>query len=154
MFIVKFQLNPQLWTSPLLILGTQWYILFNCHRRRTSHSQGITFGAKNFHVQRATWWRRIILPAIFPYYITGAITAAGGAWNASIVAEAVSWGGTHLAVSGLGAYIAHYSDLSDYPKLYSAIAIMPVCVSHQSFTLATLYLLAENVLEPQLRICI
>ena len=61
--------------------------------------------AENLSVRGWLWWKRLILPGIFPYYVTGAITAAGGAWNVSIIAEVVSWGNTNLASTRLGAYI-------------------------------------------------
>ena len=70
-----------------------------------------------------------MLPGIFPYFITGAITAAGGAWNASIVAEAVSWGDTKITANGLGAYIAENTAGGDYPKIVLGIAIMSLLVT-------------------------
>ncbi len=73
--------------------------------------------AKSFHFRRWQWWRIVILPGIFPYYITGAITASGGAWNASIVAEVVSWGQYHLYAHGLGAYISQATAAGDYPRI-------------------------------------
>ena len=68
------------------------------------------------------------LPGVFPYYITGAITASGGCWNAAIVAEAVSWGDTHLAAHGLGAYIARATNAGDFPRIVLGIAVMSVYV--------------------------
>jgi NitT/TauT family transport system permease protein len=69
-----------------------------------------------------------MLPAIFPYYVTGAITASGGAWNASIVSEIVSWGPTRLNGSGLGAYIAEMTVAGDYPRIALGVAVMSVLV--------------------------
>ena len=69
-----------------------------------------------------------MLPGIFPYYVTGAITASGGAWNASIVSEAVSWGPTTLSAAGLGAYIARMTEAGDYPRIALGIALMSVLV--------------------------
>ena len=69
-----------------------------------------------------------MLPGVFPYYVTGAITASGGAWNASIVSEAVSWGPTKLDGSGLGAYIARMTEAGDYPRIALGVAVMSVLV--------------------------
>lgn len=124
MLIVRYQLNPEIWTSPLIILGTQWYILFNVIVGTMSLPKSLKQVTSNLHVKGWLWWRRLILPGIFPYYVTGAITAAGGAWNASIVAEAVSWGGTKIEATGLGAYITHYATIGDYPRLALGTAIM------------------------------
>ena len=70
------------------------------------------------------WWRKIALPAIAPFYVTGAITASGGSWNASIVAEVASWGNQHLQAKGLGAYIAQATEAGDYHRIVLGIAVM------------------------------
>jgi NitT/TauT family transport system permease protein len=75
------------------------------------------------------WWRQVMLPGIFPYFVTGAITATGGAWNASIVAEAVSWGDTKITARGLGAYIAENTAAGNYPKIVLGIALMSMLVT-------------------------
>lgn len=90
--IVKYHLNVEIWTAPLMVLGTQWYILFNVIAGASSLPKELQMVASNFNVAGWVWWSKIVLPGIFPYYVTGAIAAAGGAWNASIIAEAVSWG--------------------------------------------------------------
>ena len=90
----------------LMSLGAQWYILFNVIAGASSVPNDLREAAANLQLPRALWWRRLILPAIFPSYVTGGITAAGGAWNASIVAEVVSYGSTTLVATGLGAYIS------------------------------------------------
>jgi len=69
-----------------------------------------------------------MLPGIFPYYVTGAITASGGSWNASIVSEAVRWGPTRLSAGGLGAYIAQMTDAGDFPRIALGIATMSLLV--------------------------
>src|SRR4029077_16125639 len=104
--IVRFRLNPDIWLSPLIILGAQWYILFNVIAGTMAYPNDFREAATNFRVHGWQWWRQVMLPGIFPYFVTGAITAAGGAWNASIVAESVSWGETKLMAHGLGAYIS------------------------------------------------
>lgn len=107
--IVRLQLNVNIWTTPLMILGTQWYVLFNVIAGASAIPKDLKQVAENFGLKGWLWWRRLILPGIFPYYITGAITAVGGAWNTSIVAEVVTWGKTTLEAQGLGAYVAHYT---------------------------------------------
>jgi NitT/TauT family transport system permease protein len=127
--IVKFDLNPDIWLSPLIVLGTQWYILFNVIAGASSYPNDYREAAANFQIKGWQWWRQTILPGIFPYYVTGAITASGGAWNASIVAEAVSWGHTKVVAHGLGAYIAETTAAGDYPKIILGIAVMSLFVT-------------------------
>ncbi len=79
---------------------------------------------RSFNIRGWLWWKQFIIPGIFPYYITGVITAAGGAWNASIVAEAVTWGGETLPVTGLGAYIAEYATKGDLHRLALGVSVM------------------------------
>ena len=122
--IVRFGLDADIWLSPLMILGTQWYILFNVIAGTTAYPTDFLEAAKNFHFHGWQWWRIAILPGIFPYYVTGAITASGGAWNASIVAEVASWGNDHLTAHGLGAYIAGMTTAGDYPRIILGIAVM------------------------------
>ena len=90
--IVHFGLNADIWLTPLMVLGTQWYILFNVIAGAAAFPGDLREVADNFQVGGWLWWRRVILPGIFPYYVTGAITASGGSWNAAIVAEVASWG--------------------------------------------------------------
>nr|WP_322080543.1 ABC transporter permease subunit [Paraburkholderia bannensis] len=127
--IVRFHLNPDIWLSPLIVLGTQWYILFNVIAGASAYPNDYREAAKNFHIRGSQWWRQAMLPGIFPYYITGAITASGGAWNASIVAEFVQWGDTRVAAHGLGAYIAQTTAAGDYPKIILGIAVMSLFVT-------------------------
>jgi NitT/TauT family transport system permease protein len=126
--IVGLRLNPDVWLSPLMVLGTQWYILFNVIAGASALPSDLKEAAHIFGMTGAQWWRRLILPAIFPYYVTGALTAAGGSWNASIVAEAVTWGDTRLEATGLGAYIAHATAAGDYPRVALGIVVMSVFV--------------------------
>jgi NitT/TauT family transport system permease protein len=126
--IVRFHGNPDLWLSPLIILGTQWYLLFNVVAGASAYPNDFKEAAANFHIRGWQWWRQAMLPGIFPYYITGAITASGGAWNASIVSESVSWGDTHLAAHGLGAYIAQTTAAGDYPHILLGIGTMSIYV--------------------------
>jgi len=127
--IVRFHLNPDIWLSPLIVLGTQWYILFNVIAGATAYPNDYKEAAKNFHIRGWQWWKQAMLPGIFPYYITGAITASGGAWNASIVSEFVQWGDTKVVAHGLGAYIAQTTAAGDYPKIILGIAVMSLFVT-------------------------
>jgi len=126
--IVRFHLAPAIWLSPLMILGTQWYILFNVIAGASVFPTDLREAAKTFRIRGWRWWRDVMLPGIFPYFVTGAITASGGAWNASIVSEAVSWGPTKLNGLGLGAYIAQMTEAGDYPRIALGIAVMSVLV--------------------------
>lgn len=127
--IVRYGLNPNVWLSPLMILGTQWYILFNVIAGASAFPTDLREAAGSFHLRGWRWWTKVILPGIFPYYITGAITASGGSWNASIVAEVASWGDTHLMASGLGAYIATATEAGDFRRVVLGIAVMCVLVT-------------------------
>jgi NitT/TauT family transport system permease protein len=127
--IVRYGLNANVWLSPLMILGTQWYILFNVIAGASAFPSDLREAAGSFHLKGWRWWVKVILPGIFPYYITGAITASGGSWNASIVAEVASWGNTHLTAAGLGAYIATATEAGDFPRVVLGIAIMCVLVT-------------------------
>lgn len=126
--IVRFGFNANVWLSPLMILGTQWYILFNVIAGATAYPTDFLEAAANFRFHGWQWWRIAILPGIFPYFVTGAITASGGAWNASIVSEVASWGPDHLKASGLGAYIADMTAAGDYPRIVLGIAMMSIFV--------------------------
>jgi NitT/TauT family transport system permease protein len=122
--ILRFRLNPQIWLSPLMILGTQWYILFNVIGGTISLPAELRLAASNLGVRRWLWWRRVMLPAIFPAYVTGAVTAAGGSWNASIVSEVVQWGDTTLTATGLGAYIAEWTANGEAAHITLGIGVL------------------------------
>jgi len=126
--IVAWQLNPNIWLSPLMILGTQWYILFNVIAGAAAIPAELRSVAVNLRVRGWLWWRRVALPAVLPYYVTGAITASGGSWNASIVAEVASWGDQHVQAEGLGAYIAEQTDAGDFHRIVLGIAVMSLFV--------------------------
>ena len=127
--IVRYGLNANVWLSPLMILGTQWYVLFNVIAGASAFPTDLREAAGSFHLKGWRWWIKVILPGILPYYITGAVTASGGSWNASIVAEVASWGDTHLTATGLGAYIAAATETGDFPRVVLGIAIMCILVT-------------------------
>jgi NitT/TauT family transport system permease protein len=126
--IVTWRLQPDIWLSPLMILGTQWYILFNVIAGAAAIPAELRHAAQNLRIGGWLWWRRVALPAVMPYYVTGAITASGGSWNAAIVAELASWGGTQVRAHGLGTYIAEATQLGDYHRIVLGIATMSVFV--------------------------
>jgi NitT/TauT family transport system permease protein len=126
--IVHFNLNVDIWLTPLMIVGTQWYILFNVIAGATAYPPDFLEAARTFRFHGWQWWRVAILPGIFPYYVTGAITASGGAWNASIVSEVASWGNDRLQAHGLGAYIAEMTVKGDFPRILLGIATMSAFV--------------------------
>ncbi|WP_040808225.1 ABC transporter permease [Nocardia concava] len=117
------------WASILLMaLGAQWYILFNVIAGASAVPNDLREAAANLRLPRMLWWRKLILPAIFPSFVTGAITAAGGAWNASIVAEIVKFGDTTLSATGLGAYIADATRDGDGPRILIGVLVMSAYV--------------------------
>jgi len=126
--IVLLRLNPDIWLSPLMILGTQWYILFNVIVGASALSPDLRYAGENLGVRGWLWWRRVGLPAVFPFYLTGAITASGGSWNASIVAEVVSWGREKLTAHGLGAYIAEATSAADFQRTVLGIMVLSLFV--------------------------
>jgi len=126
--IVRFNLDPNIWLTFLIMLGAQWYILFNVIAGASVFPNDLKEAAAVLRLRSWYWWRRVILPGIFPYYVTGALTASGGAWNASIVAEIVKWGDTTLKAKGIGAYIAQATTDGDYPRVVLGITAMSIFV--------------------------
>ncbi len=122
--IVRYSLSPDVWLSPLMVLGSQWYLLFNVIAGASAFPSDLRDAAASLHLGGRSWWFRVILPGILPYYVTGAITASGAAWNASIVAELASWGSTTLRAHGLGAYIADATAAGDHPRIVLGVAVM------------------------------
>jgi NitT/TauT family transport system permease protein len=146
--ILHFRLNPDLWLSPLMILGTQWYLLFNVIGGASTIPTDLRFAAKNLGLTGWLKWRRYLLPAIFPSFVTGAITATGGSWNASIVAEYVTWGDTTLKAHGIGSYIAEMTALGDFHRIALGVGVMCVFVmGFNHFVWRRLYQMAENRLH-------
>ena len=126
--IVRYALNPDVWLTPLIILGTQWYIAFNVIAGAAAFPGDLQEAAKNFRVGGLLWWRRVILPGIFPYFVTGAITASGGCWNASLLAEVATWGHVTLRAHGLGAYIQEATFRGDSARVLLGMVVMAVFV--------------------------
>ena len=126
--MVRYRLTPEVWTAPLMILGTQWYILFNVIAGAAAIPTDLREAASNFGLSGWRLWKNLLLPGIFPSLITGLITASGGTWNASIVAEVVTWGSTTLTATGLGSYIAQWTEKGDYPHIVLGVAVMSIYV--------------------------
>jgi NitT/TauT family transport system permease protein len=126
--ILAWKLNPDIWLSPLIILGTQWYILFNVIAGASALPNDLKEAAGIFHLKSWQRWRDFILPGIFPYYVTGALTASGGSWNASTLAEVVSWGHDRLEAHGLGAFIFKATEAGDFHRVALGVAVMSIFV--------------------------
>ncbi|MGK5013087.1 ABC transporter permease [Janthinobacterium sp. MDB2-8] len=143
--LVTLKLNPNIWLSPLMVFGTQWYILFNVVAGASTIPNELRLAADNLGLKGWLKWKRVYLPAVFPAYITGAITASGGSWNASIVAEYVTWGKTTLVADGLGSYIKQMTDAGDFHRIALGIGVMCVFVMLLNrFFWRKLYLRAED----------
>ncbi len=126
--IVRWQLNHELWLSPLIVLGAQWYILFNVIAGTSAIPQELLQVSSNLQLGRWLRWRQVLLPGIAPYIVTGALTAWGGAWNATIVAEVVYWGDQRLVAHGLGAWITVHTEAGDYARIALGVAMMAAFV--------------------------
>lgn len=143
--LVTYKLNANIWLSPLMVFGTQWYILFNVVAGASMIPTDLRLATDNLGLKGWLKWKRVYLPAVFPSYITGAITASGGCWNASIVAEYVTWGKTTLVADGLGSYIKQMTDAGDFPRIALGIGVMSLFVMLLNrFFWRKLYTLAED----------
>jgi NitT/TauT family transport system permease protein len=143
--IVHFHLAPDIWLSPLMIFGTQWYLLFNVIAGASTIPTELRYAARNIGLRGPLRWRRYLLPAVFPSFVTGAITASGGSWNASIVSEYVSWGDTTVKAHGIGSYIAEMTATGDFPRIALGIGVMCVYVmALNHFVWRRLYRMAED----------
>jgi NitT/TauT family transport system permease protein len=122
--ITHFDLNPDIWLSLLMIFGTQWFILFNVVAGVAMYPNELKEAAKNLNIKGLLWWKKIMLPAIMPWFLIGAVTACGSAWNTSILAEVVSYGDTKIVAAGIGSYIAENTVKADFHKIILGIAMM------------------------------
>jgi NitT/TauT family transport system permease protein len=112
----------------LLVLGSQWYILFNVLAGATAIPQDLREAAMTYGLGRFEIWRRLYLPAVFPHLVTGLITAAGGSWNASIVAEYVRYQGRTLVAPGLGSLITEATAAANFPLLAAGVLTMSLAL--------------------------
>ncbi len=118
----------QVGSIALMMLGTMWYILFNAIAGAQSIPSELFEAAKVYKLNLIQRWRTLILPGIFPYLITGIITAVGGAWNASIVSEYVQFQNQTITTPGLGSTISEATDAGNFPLLMAATAVMSLLV--------------------------
>ncbi len=129
----------------LMLLGTQWYLLFNVIAGAQSIPSDLREAAVIYHVSGWRRWRTLILPAIFPYLITGLITATGGAWNASIVSEYVTFGNQTFQTVGLGSLIADAANGANFARLAAGTLAMAFLVlTINRFLWRRLYKTAEQ----------
>jgi NitT/TauT family transport system permease protein len=127
--VLAYNLNTNIWLSFLIVFGTQWYIVFNTIGGAAAFPNDLREAAANFHVHGWQWWKQVIIPGVMPYYLTGAITASGGSWNAAIVAEYVKWKDHTVTADGVGSYIAQATDKGDFPKIVLGVAMMSLFVT-------------------------
>jgi NitT/TauT family transport system permease protein len=128
LFLVSLTGGLNLAAILLMLMGTQWYLLFNIIAGAAAIPQDLKYTATLMSLHGWARWRTLILPALFPYIVTGAIVAAGGAWNASIVSEYVNFGGETLVTVGIGSTIAQAAAEGDYPVLLTATLTMVMAV--------------------------
>ncbi len=127
--VTHFKLNFEIYSAPIMILGTQWYILFNVIAGATAIPKELKLAASNMQLKGLLKWRKYLIPAIMPYFITGLITAAGGSWNASIVAEIIQWGHQELIAQGLGSYITIATNEGNFAQIALGVIIMCLWVT-------------------------
>lgn len=142
---LKFGVTMEIGAIPLMMLGTQWYVLFNVIAGAMSIPSDLKEAAIIFKLTRWQTWKKLILPTVFPFLVTGCITASGGAWNASIVSEIVSWKNHNLQATGLGSFIAQATTNGNWPEIICGIVVMCLLVVIVNRLLwRRLYTLAEK----------
>ena len=128
LLLVTFRLDPNIWLTFLIVFGTQWYILFNVIAGAQTYPSDLKEAARSFSIHGFDWWIKVMIPGIFPYYVTGALTASGGSWNAAIVAEYVKAGDHTEVAQGIGSYIAIATEKGDFQHIVLGVAVMSVFV--------------------------
>ncbi|KAB8319821.1 ABC transporter permease subunit [Tolypothrix campylonemoides VB511288] len=128
LFFIRSHISINWGSIFLMSLGAQWYILFNSISGAMSIPTDLREMAADIGLRGWRLWRKLIIPGIFSAWVTGGITATGGAWNASIIAEVVAWGQTTLTATGLGAYIAKATEVGDWPRITLGIGMMSLYV--------------------------
>ncbi len=127
--ITRYNANPDIWLSFLMIIGSQWYILFNVIIGSSALPSDLKEVSQNLNIKGKVWWKKIMIPAVTPYFVTGAITTTGGAWNACIVAEVVSWGDKKIIAQGIGSYIAEMTMQADFQRIVLGIGAMALVIA-------------------------
>lgn len=144
-FFLRFHIPLNFGSILLMALGSQWYLLFNAIAGAMAVPSDLREMTTSLNIRGKQLWRQMIIPAIFPAWVTGAITASGGAWNASIVSEVVTWGNDRLSAYGLGSYVAEATAKGDWPRIVLGVLLMCVFVVGANRLLwRRLYRLAEN----------
>ena len=128
LLLVVFHLDPNVWLSLLIVFGTQWYILFNVIAGAQAYPSDLREAARSFGIKGRDWWIKVMIPGIFPYYVTGALTASGGSWNAAIVAEYVKSGDHTEVAKGIGSYIAIATEKGHSEQIWLGVAVMSIFV--------------------------
>ena len=128
LLLVVFHLDPDIWLSLLIVFGTQWYILFNVIAGAQAYPSDLREAARSFGINGRDWWIKVMIPGIFPYYVTGALTASGGSWNAAIVAEYVKSGDHTEVAKGIGSYIAIATEKGHSEQIWLGVAVMSIFV--------------------------
>ena len=127
--VIAFNLNFNIWCIVLMALGTQWYILFNVIAGALAIPYELKMAAKNMQLKGLVKWVKFLFPAVMPFYVTGAITAAGGAWNASIVCEYINWGKDSVIMAlGIGAYISEHYHAPGDRTANIALGVIVMCI--------------------------
>jgi NitT/TauT family transport system permease protein len=145
LFFIKLPFGINIAAIVLMILGTQWYLLFNVIAGVSTIPQDLRYTASLMRLKKWNYWKTLILPALFPFIITGSITASGGAWNASILAEYVTTHDKTYSTIGLGSIVADANATSNYPLLFAATFVMIVFVTCiNRFGWRRLYALAKE----------
>ena len=145
LFFIKLPFGINIAAIVLMILGTQWYLLFNVIAGVATIPQDLRYTASLMRLKNWNYWKTLILPALFPFIITGSITASGGAWNASILAEYVTTHDKTFSTIGLGSIVADANATSNYPMLFAATFVMIVFVTCiNRFGWRRLYALAKE----------
>jgi NitT/TauT family transport system permease protein len=143
--LLKFKLPSEIGVLPLMLLGTQWYILFNVIAGMEAIPKDFYQMSQNLGVKGWVWWKRLILPGIFPSLIIGIMTAVGAAWNISVVAEVMQWGPTTLTATGLGAYIHQASQVGNFNQVAIGMIAMSIWVLMMNYCIwQPLYRIAQS----------
>jgi len=128
LFFIRSNISIEWGSILLMALGAQWYILFNSIAGAQSIPTDLREMADDIGLKGWQRWKKLIIPGIFSAWVTGGVTASGGAWNASIVSEIVTWGSTTLTATGLGTYIAEATSAGDWPRITLGISMMSLFV--------------------------
>jgi NitT/TauT family transport system permease protein len=128
LFFIRTGISLDFGSILLMSLGAQWYILFNSIAGAQSIPTDLREMADDIGLKGWKRWQKLIIPGIFSAWVTGGVTASGGAWNASIISEIVTWGSTTLTATGLGAYIAKATEVGDWSRISLGISVMSLFV--------------------------